>query len=237
VSGLPVSAATLEEAEARLGYRFRDRSLLSRALVHSWYPNENPGTGVEPNERLEFLGDGFINFVIAHKLYLGTPDAPEGDLTARRSLLVRGETLALVSTGLGLGDLLVMGRGEVAGGGRDRGSNLADAFEAVVGAVLLDGGYAKARAFVLRCLKSEIADALRSEPPKDPKSQLQELLQANGGKAPRYDTVSAAGPEDAPWFTVTVSAGGSVLGEGAGRRKVDAERAAASSALRALADA
>ena len=227
--------APLDEVEARLGVGFKDRGLLALALVHSSYENENPDAGAGSNERLEFLGDGFINFVVAHRLYEKTPGASEGELTARRSLLVRGETLARVASELGLGELLVMGRGEEAGGGRERASNLADAFEAVVGALLLDGGSARARAFVLRCLKDDIDSALRSEPPKDPKSRLQELLQSAGGEAPRYDGVASGGEDSGPWFTVKVSAGGEVLGQGAGRRKVDAERAAASSALETLA--
>ena len=230
----PAPPAALDEAEARLGVKFRDRELLALALVHSSYANENPDAGEASNERLEFLGDGFINFVVAHLLYEKSPTAPEGELTARRSLLVRGESLATVASRLGLGDLLVMGRGEDIEGGRERASNLADAFEAVVGALLLDGGYAKARAFVLRCLRDDIDSALRSEPPKDPKSRLQELLQSGGREAPRYDSAASQGPDGAPWFTVRVSAGDEVLGQGAARRKVDAERAAASSALEKL---
>ena len=227
-------ATALDEVEARLSLRFADRELLALALVHSSYANENPEVGAASNERLEFLGDGFINFVIAHRLYEKAPGAPEGELTARRSLVVRGETLARVASRLGLGDLLVMGRGEEAGGGRERASILADAFEAVVGALLLDGGYTSARAFVLRSLRDDIDSALRSEPPKDPKSRLQELLQSAGREAPRYDSVASDGPDGAPWFTVEVSTGSEVLGQGAGRRKVDAERAAASSALERL---
>jgi len=234
VSYQPAPAAALDEAETRLGVKFRDRELLALALVHSSYANENPDAGEASNERLEFLGDGFINFVVAHLLYEESPTAPEGELTARRSLLVRGESLATVASRLGLGDLLVMGRGEASGGGRERASNLADAFEAVVGALLLDGGYAKARAFVLRCLRDDIDSALRSEPPKDPKSRLQELLQSGGREAPRYDSAASLGPDEAPWFTVRVLAGDEVLGRGAARRKVDAERAAASSALEKL---
>ena len=230
----PAQAAALDEAEARLGVKFRDRELLVLALVHSSYANENPDADEASNERLEFLGDGFINFVVAHRLYEKAPRASEGELTARRSLLVRGESLATVASRLGLGDLLVMGRGEEIEGGRERASNLADAFEAVVGALLLDGGYAKARAFVLRCLRGDIDSALRSEPPKDPKSRLQELLQSGGREAPRYDSAASQGPDEAPWFTVRVLAGDEVLGRGAARRKVDAERAAASSALEKL---
>jgi len=234
VSHQVLPAAALNEVEARLGVRFEDRGLLALALVHSSYANENPEAGAASNERLEFLGDGFINFVMAHRLYEKTPGASEGELTARRSLLVRGETLARVASRLGLGELLVMGRGEEAGGGRERASNLADAFEAVVGALLLDGGYARARAFVLRWLKDDMDSALRSAPPKDPKSRLQELLQSAGRGVPEYDTVASDGPDTAPWFTVQVSVGSEVLGQGAARRKVDAERAAALSVLEGL---
>ena len=223
-----------EAAEARLGVKFRDRGLLELALVHSSYANENPDAGAVSNERLEFLGDGFINFVAAHRLYEKAPEASEGELTARRSLLVRGEALATVASRLGLGDLLIMGRGEAAGGGRERATNLADAFEAVVGAILLDGGYTRARAFVLRCLRDDIDAAMDLDTPKDPKSRLQELLQSAGRDAPRYDSVTSPGPDGSPWFTAQVLAGDRVLGEGAARRKVDAERAAASSAIEVL---
>ena len=235
MSHQPVRPAALDEAEALLGVEFGDRGLLALALVHSSYANENPDADAASNERLEFLGDGFINFVVAHHLYEKAAGAPEGELTAWRSLLVRGETLAGVASRLALGQLLVMGRGEEAGGGRERATNLADAFEAVVGALLLDKGYVTARAFVLRCLEDDIDSALRSEPPKDPKSRLQELLQSAGREVPRYDTVASDGPDGAPWFIVQVSAGDRVVGQGAGRRKVDAERAAASSALEKLA--
>jgi len=234
VSRQAVPAAARAQAEARLGVKFADPALLALALIHSSYPNENPGAGADCNERLEFLGDAFVNLVVARRLYEEARGASEGELTARRSAVVRWETLAGAASRLGLGELLVMGRGEEAGGGRERASNLAGAFEAVVGAVLLDGGYSKARAFVLRCLRDEIESALSSEPPKDPKSRLQELLQSTGREPPRYDTVSTEDAGGASSFAAQVSAGGRVLGEGAGRRKVDAERAAAASALERL---
>lgn len=224
----------LPGVEARIGAEFRDKNLLALALVHSSYGNENPDWQDYSNERLEFLGDGYINFITAHRLYEMIPEADEGELTARRSYVVRRETLARVAASLGLGESLVMGKGEEAGGGRDRASNLANAFEALAGALLLDRGHEEAKARILAWLDPAIKRTLESEPHKDPKSILQELLQSEGREAPSYRTVEAEGVGATAWFTVEVWSGKELLGSGAARRKVDAERAAAISALELL---
>jgi ribonuclease-3 len=224
----------LEQAQRVLGVRFRDVSLLRTALTHESFLNENPGLTEESNERLEFLGDGALNFFIARRLYELLPDCPEGDLTARRAQVVRRETLARVAKRMGLGGLLVMGRGEEGSGGSSRPSNLADGFEALAGAVLLDRGIRSAAAFVRKWLAPELKRIVAADTPKDPKSRLQELLQSQGKEPPTYRLVSTDGPDDDLRFAVEVIVDGKSLGAGAGRRKIDAQRQSAREALAKL---
>lgn len=230
----PFEDAQLPEIEEALGVEFRDKNCLREALTHQSFLNENPGVQATSNERLEFLGDGFLNFVVAHRLFTLAPDQPEGDLTARRAQAVRRETLALVASRMNLGHYLVMGRGEAASGGGDRASNRANAFEAVVGAVLLDRGYRFARSFVLRWMKPEIVRILSTETPKDPKSRLQEILQSRGTSMPVYRVTGSSGMPGQQEFRVTVTIDGIDHGEGTGRRKIDAERRAATEAIERL---
>ena len=224
----------LDSLQERLGVSFESRALLQLALVHSSSLNEAPGRFAESNERLEFLGDALIGLVVANEVYRRYPDRPEGELTALRSDLVRGETLARTATSLDLGQQLSMGRGEEAGGGRERPSNLAAAFEALVGAMFLDRGYEVAREFVLRALSQELSDLGERRPAKNPKSALQELVQSGGGPPPEYRVASVTGKDHARQFTVEVVLSGRVMGSGTGRRKSEAEQAAAAKALTAL---
>ena len=224
----------LDSLERRLPAPFRDRDLLSQALVHSSYLNENPDTFPESNERLEFLGDALLGLVVARDLYERYPDLPEGALTALRSALVRGETLARVGRSLDLGQCLVMGKGESASGGRERPTNLAAALEALVGAVFLDSGYETARAFVLDVLADELSEIERRPAPKSPKSLLQERVQAQGLAAPAYRIVEATGDDDSRRFAAEAVVDGKVVGRGAGRRKHVAEEEAAQEALKSL---
>jgi len=218
----------------KLGVSFEDTSALELALVHSSYLNENPGVYPESNERLEFLGDALISVAVAHDLYRRFPDSPEGELTAMRSALVRGESLAKVAALLDLGSYLLMGTGEEAGGGGKRPSNLAAAFEALVGALLGDRGYDVARTFVLRVLSDELAAVSDSRAPSNPKSRLQELVQHGGVASPLYVVVEVSGQDHARQFTVEVSVSGQVKGRGTGPRKSIAEQEAAAEALKAL---
>ena len=229
-----LTATGLAAAQEALGLSLSGPALLSLALTHRSFVNENPGLGAQSNERLEFLGDGIINFVIGHRLYELSPHASEGELTAQRAQVVRGETLALAAMKLGLGGLLVMGRGEASSGGAERASNLANAFEAVAGAVFLDCGFEAARSFILRALGEEVAAAARSGTPKDPKSVLQEVLQARGMKSPEYALAAVIGPDHDRLFVIDVLVDGQPAGRGEGRRKVDAERAAAQDAAKRL---
>ena len=229
-----MSARSLASLERALGVSFREKPLLRRALAHGSFINEQPGEFFQSNERLEFLGDAVIGTVVADELFRLYPDWPEGALTQSRSALVRTDALAGVAAGLDLGRYLYMGRGEEAGGGRERPSNLAAVLEAVVGAVFVDQGYDASREFVLRVLSAQIADLARNAAAKDPKSALQEAVQARGEAAPSYRTVEVAGSDHSRRFTAEVTVAGNVLGRGAGNRKSQAEQAAAAQALDAL---
>ena len=218
-----------------LGIPFNDAGLLRLAFTHSSYVNENPSEGGGSNERLEFLGDALIGLVVAERVYAEHPSRREGALTSMRAALVQDETLARVSRSLGLGRHLLMGRGELGSGGRERGSNLAGLFEALAAAVYLDQGYEAARGFVLRSLSGEMG-AL-SDPaatPRNAKSQLQETLQARGREPPTYRIVAVSGRDHARTFTAEVLADGEPLARGSGPRKSAAEREAARVALERL---
>ncbi len=220
--------------EHELGLSFKDSRLIKQALVHSSYHNENPGLDLGSNERLEFLGDAFIDLVVGHELYRRHTDLPEGQLTQLRSALVNGETLARVAESLRLGEFLLMGRGEEQSGGRDRPSNLAGTLEALVGALFLDQGYDAAGEFIIRVLKEEMDNLSPQKAPKDPKTLLQEAFQEQGLPSPRYEIVGVAGPEHDRRFTVEVLMDGKVMGRGMGHRKSEGEQRAAQQALEAL---
>jgi ribonuclease-3 len=222
------SESPLEEI---LGVRFRRPALLRRALVHRSYLNERPEPGLESNERLEFLGDSVIGYVVAQRLFNDCPTCTEGDLTERRGFLVRRDSLARFARNLNLGDYLLLGRGEDGAGGRNRAANLAGLFEAVVGAIAIDRGMTAARRFILDVMAAEIT-ALDGQPtPIDPKSRLQEVVQARWQRAPSYRTVREEGPEHSKTFTVEVGVQARVLGAGVGPSKQEAEREAARKAL------
>ena len=224
----------LKSLADELGFSFNNGDLLSLAFVHSSYVNENPAAFPESNERLEYLGDALVGLVVAHELYQRYPDRPEGDLTALRSALVKGETLALIADSLQLGQYLLMGKGEEASGGRKRPSNLAATFEALVGAVFLDRGYDEARDFVLRVLSDALSSVGKRISLKNSKSLLQELVQGKGKAVPSYCVVEVTGEDHARTFTVEVVISGEVMGRGTGSRKSTAERQAASEALSAV---
>jgi len=227
-----IDLASLQET---LGVCFKDIALLQEALVHRSYLNESPGFSGPSNERLEFLGDAFLGFVVARKLHADFPELQEGGLTRLRAALVQTRTLARVAESLGLGDHLLMGKGEEETGGRHKPRNLASAFEAVVGAVLVDQGPAAAEEFVLRKLDPEWGTALITKKlEKDPKSKLQELLQANHHSPPVYRLLASTGPDHARLFTVEVLDEGIPLGQGTGVSKQGAEQAAAQAALERL---
>ena len=226
----------LESLEKELEINFRNRELLKLAFVHSSYINENPGVLPESNERLEYLGDAILGLAVARELYRRYPTKQEGELTNLRSALVRGDTLAEVAQSLHLGEYLVMGVGEDAGGGRERRSNLAAVFEALVGAVLEDRGYEAAEAFVLKVLARQLDSVEELGKGKNAKSALQELLQGKGMSPPTYQVVEMTGKDHTRTFTSEVLIDGKVMGKGSGHRKALSEQQAAADALQALQD-
>lgn len=220
----------MESLETKLGYTFRDRTLLENALTHSSYSNENH-TPCGSNERLEFLGDAILGMVTADFLYREHPDLPEGDLTRTRAALVCEESLVEVADRLELGKFLRLGRGEAAGGGRERPSIRADAVEAVLAAVYLDGGLAEARKIVQRFI---LARETEKAVTRDYKTALQELVQRESGQVLAYRLIGQSGPDHAKVFTVEVDLNGKAVGRGTGHSKKEAEQMAARSAVEML---
>jgi ribonuclease-3 len=225
--------------EAAIGHTFADRALLRLALTHR-STAEAPGQqgkgraegGLPPtNERLEFLGDAILAYVTADYLFRTYPQLTEGELTATRAALVKAPTLAGFARRLGLGPLLIMGKGEEMTGGREREPLLAAAFEAVVGALALDGGFAAASAFVLRLIVPEAEAVVAQRRFKDDKTIFQELVQGRLSQTPTYHLVNAEGPAHQRTFTVEVRVGDVVAGRGSGPSKRRAELAAARDAL------
>ena len=224
----------LDSLQEILGIAFKDVSHLQQALVHRSYLNENGAFPLPSNERLEFLGDALVGLVIAERLYSDFPDFHEGNLTKLRSSLVRTETLARVARSLKLGDYLYLAKGEDESGGRHRQRNLACTLEAVIGAVLTDQGFDAAREFVSRILSNEFEQIAEGKIENDPKSRLQEIVQAKQQLTPIYQTVDATGPDHERVFTVAVFAKETLLGRGSGKSKRAAEQEAARAALETL---
>ncbi len=220
----------MNELEASLGYAFRRRELLEHALTHSSWSNERGSGHLGSNERLEFLGDSVLGWMVAESLYRLFPKMPEGDMTRLRAELVCESSLAEASETIGLGKYLRLGRGEEQGGGRTRPSIIADAFEATLAAVYIDGGEVPARAMVERFILSKLQTAAKSGS-RDYKTALQEEVQHMGLAAPVYRMTGESGPDHNKLFSAQVLYNGKVAGEGSGRSKKEAEQAAAKSAL------
>lgn len=218
----------LERLQRRIGYPFRDPQLLARALTHRSAASAN-------NERLEFLGDGLVNFVVADALFRLRPDAEEGDLTRLRASLVCEESLARIAEELGMGEVLLLGGGTLKSGGFRRAPILADALEALLGAVYLDGGFDAARTACEHVLREALARLPDPASLKDAKTRLQEYLQGQGRPLPAYDLLAAEGPEHRPSFTVTCRLGdGDEFTEGTASSRRSAEQLAAERMLERL---
>jgi ribonuclease-3 len=225
-----VTAPFEREVEDKIGVSFKHLDTLRLAFVHRSYINEFPQEGTESNERLEFFGDSVLSYVVAERLFRDNPHIDEGALTEWRGYLVKRDSLAMFARRLDLGKHLLLGHGEESAGGRNRSANLACLFEAVVGAIAIDRGLTEARRFILRAIGDEIN--LRGRPtPIDPKSRLQEVVQARWQRPPSYHTIHEEGPEHKKLFTVQVSVQGNPLGTGTGPSKQEAEREAARQAL------
>jgi ribonuclease-3 len=220
--------------QSKLGISFRRRSLLEQAFVHSSYCNENPDSGVPSNERLEFLGDAVLNFVVTEKLYKEFPELSEGELTEIRASLVCRDTLAELASLLELGDWLLLGRGEELSGGRVKPSNLANAAEALMGALCLDQGLAGARGFILAQLKPELERINAGHAMRNYKTLVQELIQGQKRPTPVYRLVEAIGPDHSKGFTAEILVDGEILGRGRGGSKKVAESQAARAAWEQL---
>ena len=214
----------LKRVTDALGYTFRDEALLRRALTH-------PSAGKADNQRLEFLGDAVLQYLMSDRLYRNHPSDREGSLTHMRALLVCEAALSQIAAGLGIGEAMLMDRGEELTGGRTKPSVLCDAMEAVLAAVYLDGGMEAARAVVERCWPAEGEVA---RPMQDSKGQLQELLQKNGRETPTYVITGTSGPPHDPLFEAAVFRGEEEIARGTGHTKKQAEQAAALAALKSL---
>ncbi|HEY1794250.1 MAG TPA: ribonuclease III [Opitutaceae bacterium] len=227
-------SAGLDALEARIGHRFRDRSLLERALTHASFPHENPGGGGD-NQRLEFLGDSVLQLVLTEALFSLYPGDDEGALTLRRAVLTGGRFLAAMARGAGIDACMILGANEEASGGRARDAAAEDAFEALVGAVNLDGGIEAARRMILH-LYGDIPGRVASlEGHANPKGRLQEIVQPeHGNGAVRYEVTAAEGEDHRKSYLVTVLVNGRRLGDGRGSSKKAAEEEAARAALAAL---
>ena len=217
--------------EEKLGYRFQDRGLLEHAMTHSSYANEHRGQGLTSNERLEFLGDSVLGVVVAEPLFTTHPGMPEGELTRTRAALVCGGSLYEVAKGLELGRYLRLGKGEDAGGGRTRPSIPADATEAMLAAVYLDGGMAAVRPIIQTLILNKEQEKAVD---RDYKTALQELIQRTPGHAVSYRLLEESGPDHCRSFLMEVSVGEKVTGRGSGRTKKEAEQMAAKAALEKL---
>ena len=222
----------MKDLEEKLGYTFQDRKLLEGALYHSSYANENRGRGIASNERLEFLGDSVLGMVVADHLYRAHPDMPEGELTRTRAALVCEGSLVKVARELSLGDYLKLGKGESAGGGRRRPSIQADAVEAIIAAIYLDGGIGSARKMIQRFILSRNPGDVTEN--QDYKTALQELVQKESGQELSYHLVGESGPDHDKRFAIQVTLNGKVIGHGEGRSKKEGEQMAAQEAIKNL---
>ena len=219
--------------ENRLNYKFNNIKLLENALTHSSYANEAKN-GITSNERLEFLGDSVLSIIVSDYIFKKFPNMPEGELTRLRASLVCEKALCEFSRELKIGDYLKLGKGEEKGGGRDRDSILADAFEAVLAAIYLDGGMEPAKKHVMNFVLREIKHHSSEDSCKDYKTVLQEIIQRNPEENLTYILTDESGPDHDKSFTVEVHLNSNVIGKGTGKSKKQAEQMAAKEALKLM---
>lgn len=221
----------MTQLEETIGYEFKQPLLLSTALSHSSHINEMKTKGLQSNERLEFLGDSVLSLITSRYLYQTMKSLPEGKLTKIRAAVVCERSLCIFARKIGLGEALVMGKGEEASGGRDRDSILADAFEALLAAIYLDGGMERAEHFLMPFITEGIEEVLAGRNFKDYKTKLQEIVQKNHQETLDYVLISESGPDHDKRFEVQVLLNSNAIGKGIGRSKKDAEQEAAKAAL------
>ena len=224
----------MEKLEERIGYTFKDPSLLRNALTHSSYANESRDRTIRSNERLEFLGDSVLGLITSDYIFALYRDIPEGELTKLRAALVCEQALHEQAEAIGLSEYLYLGRGEEAGGGRQRTSILADATEALIGAIYLDGGMDNAKKFVLSFSKPNVKKHAHGENFHDYKTMLQEIVQKNREETLSYRMAGQEGPDHNKTFRMEVLLNSNVIAEGVGHSKKEAEQAAAHKALQLM---
>ena len=222
----------LMELSEKLKYTFNNIQLLNESVTHSSYANENKKKNIKYNERLEFLGDSVLSIVISEYLYKRLLAVQEGDLTKIRASIVCEPSLARCSQDLNLGKYLLLGKGEESTGGRSRVSILADTYEAIIGAIYLDGGFDHAKKFILQSLKHIIEDAINGRVFQDYKTHLQEVVQSENVERLLYEVISEDGPDHNKIFHVHVRIGNKIVGKGSGKSKKEAEQNAAKEALK-----
>jgi ribonuclease-3 len=225
---------SLIKLSERLGVVFSNLELLHQALIHTSYVNESKKCQYRDNERLEFLGDAVLDVVISEYLFRQFPNMPEGELTKARATVVCEQTLAPQAAQVGLGEHLMLGRGEETSGGRERSSILADAFEAVIGAIYIDGGFSAAAKFIHRQFSCHLQEISNGHYNHDFKTLLQETVQRHTDGKVHYEVTAAQGPDHNKFFEVAVLVNGSTMGLGAGKTKKEAEQHAARQALETL---
>jgi ribonuclease-3 len=230
--GESVEYRDCEEAlQRRIDYRFSRPALLRESLTHKSFSNEHPDEPAPHNERLEFLGDAVLDLVVSRRIFNDFPTLPEGELTRIRAEVVSEKGLAAVARDLELGSCLMLGRGEERSGGRDKESLVADALEALLGAIFCDGGFDRAGSVIEALFASAVASSASRKTGIDHKTRLQELLQARHGQPPTYVLTRTEGPDHQRLYTVEVCLADRPIGVGQGRNKKAAEQAAASEAL------
>ncbi len=230
---LEILVHNLSQFESKISVSFKNQDLLLQALTHRSYLNENPSSRVGHNERLEFLGDAVLELAVTEKLYAEFPDRPEGDLTSLRAALVNAKMLSEVASDIGINDFLLLSRGEAKDVGRARQYILANAMEALIGAMYLDQGYDEVRDFIHRVVLSRLPDVLEKKLYKDPKSLFQEEAQERVGVTPTYEVVREWGPDHDKHFVVGVFLGRELVAEGEGASKQQAQEEAARAGLHA----
>ena len=225
----------VKKLEAMIGYQYKNKEIALNALMHSSYSNEaQTEHAPKNNERLEFLGDAVLDFVLGMMLYNNHPDMPEGEMSKMRALIVCEASLAECALKIGLGELLLLGKGEEVNGGRNRSSILSDCMEAVIGSVYLDGGMDEAEGFILTLLGETYHKAVNGGLFMDYKTTLQEELQKSGDVKILYKLMESSGPDHMKSFKMSVNANGKLLGTGCGKSKKEAEQEAAKTALEAM---
>jgi len=220
-----------KEVENKLGLRFKNPKLLKSSLTHRSYLNENRGEGLKNNERLEFLGDAVLELIISAELFIKYPDKTEGELTSIRSALVRTESLAEESRRLGIGEYILMSKGEEDSGGQEKDFILANTYEALLGAMYLDRGLKECKKFVERTVIKKLPRVISQELFIDPKTKIQEMIQAKYKVTPTYRVIKELGPDHDKSFTVALKVGNKTMTKGSGLSKQKAEEEAAQKAI------